>query len=107
MLRTTRSTEKLLLSMAKNAKFGNIGDNSDCKDETVKRSPLIFKNLNGATGYLTLDAKQAFTQLRQAFTEVPILQHFDPKCHIQIKTDGSGYIIGKVLSQLILDNLGQ
>ena len=32
--------------------------------------------------FLTPEAKLAFTQLWQAFTEAPILHHFDPKCHI-------------------------
>ena len=27
--------------------------------------------------FLTLDTRQAFTQLRQAFNKAPILQHFD------------------------------
>ena len=48
--------------------------------------------------FLTPDAKWVFTQLRQAFTKAPILQHFDPKRHIRIKTDSSGYTIGGVLS---------
>ena len=48
--------------------------------------------------FLTPDARRAFTQLRQAFTKAPILQHFDPKRHIRIKTDSSGYTIGGVLS---------
>ena len=48
--------------------------------------------------FLTLDARQAFTQLRQAFTEALILRHFDPECHIRIETDASGYAIGGVLS---------
>ena len=50
--------------------------------------------------FLTSEAKEAFNRLRQAFTEAPILRHFDPECHIRIKTDASGYAIGGVLSQL-------
>ena len=76
-----------------------VGDGSDCEDKTVGRSPS--KNLNEVTGYLTSDARRAFIQLRQTFTEAPILQHFDPECHIQIKTDASDYAIGGMLSQLI------
>ena len=91
--------------MAEDAEVGSIGD--DREDETVERSPLTFKNLNGAMGYLTPDAKRAFTQLRQAFTKAPILRHFDPECHIRIETNASSYAIGGVLSQLTLDNLGQ
>ena len=43
--------------------------------------------------------------MRQAFTEAPILRHFDPKCHIRIETDASGYAVGGVLSQLTSDHL--
>ena len=75
-----------------------VGGGGDHKDKTVGRSPS--KNSKRATGYLTPDAKQAFTQLRQAFTKAPILWHFDPECHIQIETNVSSYAIGGVLSQL-------
>ena len=60
MLKTTRLAKNLLLLLAEDAEVGSISG-ADCKDETVERSPLTFKNLNGATGYLTPDAKQAFT----------------------------------------------
>ena len=48
--------------------------------------------------FLTSEAKEAFNRLRQAFTEAPILRHFDPECHIRIETNVSGYAIGGVLS---------
>ena len=92
--------------MAEDAEAGSIGG-GDCKDETVKRSPLTFKNLNGATGYLILEARLAFTQLKKTFIKALILRLFDPECHIRIKTDMSGYVIGEVLSQLTLNNLDQ
>ena len=50
--------------------------------------------------FLTPDAKTAFNYLWLAFTEAPILEHFDLKCHIQIETDALGYAISSVLSQL-------
>ena len=50
--------------------------------------------------FLTPDARTAFNRLRLAFTEAPILRHFDPECHIRIETDALGYAIGGVLSQL-------
>ena len=34
--------------------------------------------------FLTPDARRAFTQLRQAFTEAPILRYFNPERHIRI-----------------------
>ena len=39
------------------------GSGGNCEDGTDKRSPRS-KNLNGATGYLTPNARQAFIQLR-------------------------------------------
>ena len=45
--------------------------------------------------------------MRQAFVEALILNHFDPKRHIQIETDALGYAIGGIFSQLISNDLGQ
>ena len=41
------------------------------------------------------------------FLKALILYHFNPECYIQIETDVSGYAIGRVLSQLTLDDLGR
>ena len=54
----------------------------------------------GEPSFLTPDARRPFTQLRQAFTEAPMLRHFNSECHIRIKTDASGYAIGSVLSKM-------
>ena len=56
--------------------------------------------------FLTPDARQAFTQLKQTFTKAPILQHFDTKRYIQIEIDASGYAIGGIFS-LITSEIGQ
>lgn len=48
--------------------------------------------------FLTLKAKVAFTKLWQTFIKTLIFWHFDLKCYIQIKTNISGYDIGKILS---------
>ena len=53
----------------------------------------------GESIFLNPDTREAFNQLRQVFTEAPILRHFDLKCHIRIETDALGYAIGGVLSQ--------
>ena len=55
--------------------------------------------------FLTSDTREAFNQLRQAFTKVTILRHFDLECHIWIETNALGYAIGEVLSQLTSDHL--
>ena len=93
----------LLLNVAENAKIGI--DGSNCENGTVEKLPRS-KNLNWA-GYLIPKARSAFTQLRKAFIEAPILRHFNLECHIGIETDASGYPIARVLSQLTFDNLGQ
>lgn len=46
-----------------------------------------------------------FVELRQACIKAPILYHFDVEYHIRIEMDILGYVIGKVLSQLTIDNL--
>ena len=60
-------------------------------DENLNKKLSKSKNPT----FLTVDAKQAFTWLRQAFTEAPILSYFDPKRYIRIETDASGYAIGR------------
>ena len=52
------------------------------------------------TGFLTHEAGLAFTQLRQAFVEAPILHYFNLESYIRIETDASCYAIGGLLSQL-------
>ena len=69
-------------------------------------SNIVSNSAKNGNNYLTSDTKRAFDQLRQAFTEAPIFQHFDPEWYIQVETDISGYAIGEELSQLTND-LGQ
>ena len=106
MIKTSFATKPsknllLLINMAEFDKV-DVGD-GDCEDKTVKRLP--FKNSNGVKNYLTPKARLAFIQLRKAFIEALIFQHFDLKCHIQIKIDASRYNICSILSQV--SNLGQ
>ncbi len=65
------------------------------------------KNLGQSGLFFTTDAKRAFTELRQAFLEATILNHFDSECYIRIETDASGYAIVGVLSQLTSDDSGR
>ena len=62
----------------------------DCGENEAKTSASTKGPINAdypssdhvshaVSNYLTPDAKKVFDQLRQAFTEVPILQHFDPE----------------------------
>ena len=71
MLKTIQLAKNLSLSIIEDAEVGSVGG-GDCKDKTFKKSPLISKNSNGATGYLTPKARLAFTQLRKTFTKALI-----------------------------------
>ena len=93
------------MNVAKRDKVGIDGGGDDCENKMIKRSPS--KNSNRSTDYLILKTRLAFTKLRKMFIKAPIFEHFDLECYIRIKTDASGYIIGEVLSQLTLNNLGQ
>ena len=85
-----------------------IGGNSSRANETVvnlsknkkSRKSTCVPNI-GATGklnFLISNAKKAFNYLWLAFIKAAILQHFDPKSHIQVKIDVSGYLIDRVSS---------
>ena len=81
-----------------------VGDRGAGETDALKKSAKS-KRMKSAHNseepkFLTSKAKESFNRLRQAFTEAPILRHFDPECHIRIETDASGYAIGGVLSQL-------
>lgn len=49
-------------------------------------------------------AKEAFNKLKEAFTEAPLLRHFDPRLRIRVETDASGYAISGIISQLQEDD---
>ena len=66
----------------------------------VERTPKAPGNSN----FLTSKAKLVFSRLRQAFTEAPILHHFDSKRYIRIGTDAFGYAINGILIQLTLES---
>ncbi len=66
------------------------------------------KNLSSQSGlFLIFEARKDFTELRQVFVESPILNQFNLKHYVQIETDASSYAIGRILSQLVLHDLGQ
>ena len=76
------------------------------KSRKLAKSKKPSKSRNwpnfGATGlgpsFLTPKARSAFNCLRLAFIKAPILQHFDPECHIWIETNALDYAINDVLS---------
>ena len=66
-------------------------------EKKVQKSSKSKKTVR-SSDFLTLEAKQAFTKLGQAFFKTPILHHFNLERDIRIKIDVSGYTIGEVLS---------
>ena len=77
-----------------------VGSSSGNEEKSAKSDFTKPMRRAEKPSFLTPDARQAFTQLRQAFTEAPILRHFDPERHIRIETDASGYAIGGIFSQM-------
>ncbi len=66
------------------------------------------KNFCSQSGsFFIPEARKDFIALRQAFVEALILNHFNPKRHIQIEINTSSYAIGGILRQLTSNNLGQ
>ena len=66
---------------AKSRKSNYLSKLSKFKKTILDKSKILV-NLTmatnaGAIGYLTVEARVTFTQLRQAFIEAPILQYFD------------------------------
>ena len=89
----------------KSAKSRKSSKSGKSKGEKSKKPPKSGNLPNfGATesgpSFLTPKARSTFNRLRLAFTKAPILRHFDPECHIWIRTNALGYAIGGVLSQL-------
>lgn len=80
--------------MADKIEVDGSSSSSNDWNETIKRL-LDAPILNKKTGYQNFDARKAFIQLSQAFTWMPILEHFDQKWYIQIETDTSSYVISR------------
>ena len=107
MLKTTGSSDSSQKN-DDNEVVGGDGDRNFSKSKKSKNGKSGVQIRLGAIEkptFLTSDTKEAFNQLKQAFTKAPILQYFDLECHIRIETDASGYAIGRVLSQLTSDHL--
>lgn len=88
--------------MAEEDKFEDGSSNG------IKSTIIISSKLrSNKAGYLTLNARVAFTQLRYAFIEALILYHFNLKLYIRIETNATSYTISRVLSQLTSNDLGR
>ena len=80
-----------------------IGSSSGNNRKLAKSNFLKPVRKAEEPSFLTLDARQAFTQLRQAFIKTTILRYFNPKRHIRIETDAFGYVIYDVFSWMTLE----
>lgn len=78
------------------------------KSQGKSKNKNLVKALAQSFGsrFFTFRVIEAFTESIQACIKPPILHHHDSDCHIQIKTNISGYTINGVFSQLTLDNSG-
>jgi hypothetical protein len=65
---------------------------------TAPISDLLKKEASGKWEW-TQHAEIALQKLKRAFTEAPILQHFDPEKPITLQTDASGFAIAGILNQ--------
>ena len=92
-----------------NGEIDDEVDNEIGKNQKTSKSKKLSntKKTIRSSDFLTPGVKLAFTKLRQAFLKASILHHFNLEYYIGIETDISGYAIGKVFSQLTLDDLGQ
>ena len=100
MLKTTGSSD-LAQRDDDDEVVGGGGDRNLSKSKKSKNAKSRIQTRFGAMEeptFLTPNTRKAFNQLRQVFTEAPILQHFDPECYIRIETNASSYAIGEVLS---------
>lgn len=58
-------------------------------------------------GFFILEIRLTFMKLRLAFIKAPILNHFNTKYNIQIKTDVLSYIISGIWNYLTSNNSAQ
>ena len=91
-----------------------IIDNKSIKGKNGKKKNYQkmskFKKMiksNDFLDFFTSRTRQIFIKLRQAFIRALILYHYNLECYILIEINVLGYLMGKILSQLILDNLSQ
>ena len=107
MLKTTRLSDLALRKLRADKVIRGSGKdnnkNLSKKLRNVKSGIQIHIKTTGKPTFLTPGAKKVFNQLRQAFIEALIFQHFDLECHIRIETNTSGYVIDRILSQLTYD----
>ena len=106
----------MALKTFKTSKNKVVRDGSGRANETVvdlskfknkkSRKLIYMQNIEAIrkTNFLIPNAKRAFNYLKLAFIEALILQNFNLKSHIRIKTNMSGYVISEIFNKLNLDS---
>ena len=104
MLKTIRPTDSLIILqlLVNMTGKGKIDDDGD--EIRILLISSVYKKSTEAS-YPTFDIRKLFNYKQHAFTQAPIFQYLNPKCHIRIKTDILDYAIDGLLSQLFLDDL--
>ena len=74
-------------------------------DLAIPLNSLTAKKCKESFTGLTDAAKQAFEQLKLAFTTAPVLQHFNPTLPLTLITDASDYAFASILLQPDIKNL--
>lgn len=92
-----RDVENQLISKLAKTKKPDLAKFQKSKLIEVKKLDFATAQIS-RTDFLILKAKKTFIHLGKAFTKVLILPYFNPKCHICIKIDSSGYTISGVLN---------
>ena len=85
---------------SKSQKLFKSGKSKSEKSKKPSKSGNLpnFNAKDSGPSFLIPKVRSAFNCLRLAFTEVPIIWHFDMECHIQIETHALGYAINNVLN---------
>ena len=89
-----KKSEKLSKGL-KLSKSGNSKGKNLAKSKKLSKSGNLsnFGVIKAGPSFLTPGAREAFNYIQLIFIEAPILWHFDPECHIWIKTDALSYTI--------------
>ena len=65
--------------------------------------PLTHLTRKDALWNFSTDCRRSFNSLKEAFTSVPILTHYQPDAPIIVETDASDYAIAGILSNICPD----
>ena len=97
LLKTRKLSKSLKLSKSGNSKGKK---SAKSKKPSKSRNLSNFNAKEAGPSFLTPKARTPFNRLWLAFIKAPILQHFDPECHIWINTDALRYTLDDMLNQL-------